>query len=67
MLFYSVAITRNAAAIASDDECLISRVKGAGYAQIKTNLGDLNVELFCEDTPMTCLNFIMLAKKGEFL
>jgi hypothetical protein len=60
----SVAVTKNAAAIASDDEVLISRVKGTGYAQIKTSLGDLNVELYCQDAPMACLNFIMLAKKG---
>ncbi|KAJ1564269.1 Peptidyl-prolyl cis-trans isomerase cyp8, partial [Cladochytrium tenue] len=59
----AVAVTRNAAAVISDDEYLVAKVKGSGYAQIKTSLGDLNVELFCGDAPRTCLNFIMLAKK----
>ncbi|KAI8814927.1 peptidyl-prolyl cis-trans isomerase-like 2 [Cladochytrium replicatum] len=39
---------------------------GKGYARISTNLGDINIELFCRDTPRTCYNFLMLAKKGYY-
>ncbi|KAI9329684.1 hypothetical protein DFJ73DRAFT_648635 [Zopfochytrium polystomum] len=62
----AVAVTNNAPAVISDDEYLISKVKGNGYAQIKTSLGDLNIELYCGDTPRTCLNFLMLAKSGYY-
>ena len=36
------------------------------YVQIQTNFGNLNLELFCSETPKTCFNFIMLAKKGYY-
>ncbi|KAJ3130060.1 hypothetical protein HK098_006772 [Nowakowskiella sp. JEL0407] len=40
--------------------------RGKGYARIVTNLGNLNVELFCGDAPKTCYNFISLAKNGYY-
>jgi peptidyl-prolyl cis-trans isomerase-like protein 2 len=45
---------------------LVAHVKGKGYATFETNLGDIRVELYCQDTPKTCYNFIALAKKGYY-
>ncbi|KAJ1505023.1 hypothetical protein HMI54_015823 [Coelomomyces lativittatus] len=39
---------------------------GQGYVKIKTNLGDLNVELFCVLAPRTCHNFLLLCKNGYY-
>lgn len=33
---------------------------------IKTNMGDLKIELYCELTPITCKNFLALAAKGYY-
>jgi peptidyl-prolyl cis-trans isomerase-like protein 2 len=41
-------------------------VKGKGYVTFATNLGDIRVELYCQDTPKTCYNLISLAKKGYY-
>jgi len=35
-------------------------------AVIKTNLGDMNVEFFLDDAPMTVNNFVSLAKDGYY-
>ncbi|RKP05281.1 cyclophilin-like domain-containing protein, partial [Thamnocephalis sphaerospora] len=48
------------------DHEMYDAIKTKGYAQIKTNLGDLNVELFCDQIPQTCHNFILLAKSGYY-
>ena len=40
---------------------------GSNYtAVIKTNLGDMTVEFFTEDSPMTVNNFISLSKDGYY-
>ncbi|KAJ3382421.1 Peptidyl-prolyl cis-trans isomerase cyp8, partial [Lobulomyces angularis] len=36
------------------------------FISLKTNLGDLNLELFCGDCPKACYNFIMLSKRGDY-
>lgn len=41
-------------------------MKGKGYVTFATNLGDIRVELYCQDTPKTCYNLIALAKKGYY-
>ncbi|KAI8052041.1 cyclophilin-like domain-containing protein [Syncephalis plumigaleata] len=41
-------------------------IKTKGYAQIKTNLGEINVELHCDQISETCHNFILLAKSGYY-
>eukprot|EP00919_Chromeraceae_sp_WS-2016_P076013 GHVR01179755.1.p1 GENE.GHVR01179755.1~~GHVR01179755.1.p1 ORF type:complete len:167 (+),score=29.71 GHVR01179755.1:243-743(+) len=33
---------------------------------VKTNLGDLKVELFCQQTPKTCRNFLALCASGYY-
>ncbi|KAL7754065.1 cyclophilin peptidyl-prolyl cis-trans isomerase Cyp8 [Sorochytrium milnesiophthora] len=40
--------------------------KGKGYVRLRTNLGDINLELYCEQTPRTCHNFLMLCKTGYY-
>ncbi|KAI8824424.1 cyclophilin-like domain-containing protein [Fimicolochytrium jonesii] len=67
--FTSTAVpvqTQNPAALIDEEEYMFERVKGKGYAQLKTNLGDVNLELLCGDAPRACYNFIKLAKKGYY-
>lgn len=40
--------------------------KKKGYVRLKTNLGDLNLELHCDKTPKTCENFIRLCDSGFY-
>eukprot|EP00298_Acanthocystis_sp_HF-20_P012230 c19782_g1_i1.p1 GENE.c19782_g1_i1~~c19782_g1_i1.p1 ORF type:complete len:543 (+),score=231.54 c19782_g1_i1:103-1731(+) len=40
--------------------------KKKGYVRLKTNFGDLNLELHCDKTPKTCENFIRLCQKGYY-
>lgn len=35
-------------------------------AQIKTNMGDIEIELFADKTPKTVRNFVLLAKAGYY-
>lgn len=58
--------TFHEAAMLDDDVVRYARVKKKGYAQIITNLGNLNLELHCEITRKTCENFIKLAKSGYY-
>ncbi|KAI8853229.1 hypothetical protein BC829DRAFT_383140 [Chytridium lagenaria] len=62
----ATVVTENSRARYTDEAFLFMNVKGKAYAKIKTNLGDVNVELYCGDTPKTCYNFIMLAKSGFY-
>lgn len=45
---------------------LFSVIKGSGKATIRTNYGDLHIELYCSRTPQTCYNFITLARRGYY-
>ncbi len=60
--------TSNERALLTEEEFLLKprRVKQKGYARIKTNLGDLNVELQTEFAPKAVWNFVGLAKKGAY-
>ncbi|KAJ3003387.1 RING-type E3 ubiquitin-protein ligase ppil2 [Thoreauomyces humboldtii] len=58
--------TQNSAALWDEDEYMFDRVKEKGYAQIKTNLGTINLELYCDEAPHACYNMIQLAKKGYY-
>ncbi|KAI9193420.1 cyclophilin-like domain-containing protein [Polychytrium aggregatum] len=58
--------TRNEAAIIDDEEYMLTHVTGVGYAQLVTNVGNINLELFCKDTPRACYNFITLAKREYY-
>ncbi|XP_063719588.1 RING-type E3 ubiquitin-protein ligase PPIL2-like isoform X2 [Symsagittifera roscoffensis] len=41
-------------------------VKKKGYARLVTNYGDLNLELFCQDVPKTCENFMKHLVSGYY-
>ncbi|KAJ1966368.1 cyclophilin peptidyl-prolyl cis-trans isomerase Cyp8 [Dispira parvispora] len=59
-------VTHNVAADQDEEQVMLDQVKGKAYVRLQTNLGELNLELFCEQTPRTCYNFIMLVKKGYY-
>ena len=40
-------------AILTDDSVKYSKVKKKGYVRVVTNLGNLNLELYCDQTPKT--------------
>jgi len=50
----------------NEDEYMYKEIKAKGYVRLRTNLGDLNLELFCSQTPRTCHNFILLCKNGFY-
>ncbi|KAG4103040.1 peptidyl-prolyl cis-trans isomerase-like 2-like protein [Neocallimastix lanati (nom. inval.)] len=58
--------TKNEYALFDDEEYMFKHIKDKGYCSIKTNYGDLNLELNCKAAPRTCYNFIMLSKKGYY-
>ncbi len=56
-------------AIIDEDEIRWSRVAKAGkkgYACLVTNLGRLNIELFCDQVPRVCENFLKLCSTKYF-
>lgn len=59
-------VTRNEAARVDDLEYMLGRIKQPGYLRLVTNLGDLNLELYCDKVPRTCYNFVQLAKSGYY-
>jgi peptidyl-prolyl cis-trans isomerase-like protein 2 len=60
--------TRNEAVSKTDVELMfVDMDKGKrGVAIIQTNIGAIEVELYASETPQTCYNFIMLAKRGDY-
>ena len=54
------------AARLDDEVVLFSRVKKKGYVRIQTNLGALNLELYCDTVPKTSQNFITHCAKGYY-
>ncbi|KAJ3178364.1 Peptidyl-prolyl cis-trans isomerase cyp8 [Geranomyces variabilis] len=59
-------VQANPSALIDELEYMFERVKDKGYAQVSTNFGNINLELFCADAPRACYNMIMLAKKGYY-
>ncbi len=53
-------------AIIHEDLVKYSKVKKKGYVRLVTNLGQLNIELYCDQTPKTCDNFIRLCKQDYY-
>lgn len=41
-------------------------IKTKGYVRLMTNLGNLNLELYCDKVPRTCDNFIQLCNRGYY-
>ncbi|KAL7051001.1 hypothetical protein ACKWTF_004290 [Chironomus riparius] len=58
--------SRNDADVLADDVVRYERVKKKGYVRLNTNFGPLNIELFCNDVPKTCENFLKHCKNGYF-
>ncbi|KAH0477103.1 MAG: hypothetical protein KVP17_003960 [Porospora cf. gigantea B] len=48
---------------------LYRSIKGSGkkgFVRLVTNLGPLNLELYCDQTPQTCHNFLLHCKSGYY-
>lgn len=60
--------TSSERALLTDEEYMLKprRMKGKGYARIRTNHGDLNIELLPEFAPRAVWNFVHLAKNGYY-
>lgn len=67
--FTSTAMTpnvKNEVDIIADDLVRYERVKKKGYLRINTNMGSLNLELFCDQVPKTCENFMKHCISGYY-
>lgn len=54
------------AAILDDHIVRYERVKKKGYVRLNTNLGPLNIELYCDVVPKTCENFMRHCQNGYY-
>lgn len=54
------------AALLNEEQILYPKIKKKGYVQILTNFGPINLELYCDRTPKTCHNFLLLAQRGYY-
>ncbi|KAM8712679.1 hypothetical protein ACLKA7_013072 [Drosophila subpalustris] len=54
------------AAIIDDDIVKYERVNKKGYVRLNTNFGPLNLELYCEQAPRACDNFIKHCADGYY-
>ncbi|KAH8401626.1 hypothetical protein KR009_006926, partial [Drosophila setifemur] len=61
-----VPVSQIEAAIIDDDLVKYERVKKKGYVRLNTNFGPLNLELFCDQTPRACDNFIKHCANGYY-
>ncbi|XP_023321470.1 peptidyl-prolyl cis-trans isomerase-like 2 [Eurytemora carolleeae] len=59
-------VTETEAAILDEDIVKYRLVNKKGYVRINTNLGPLNLELYCDTVPKTCENFLKLCAKGYY-
>ena len=59
-------VTDIQAARLDDEVVLFSRIKKKGYVRLQTNLGPLNIELYCDTVPKTCQNFITHCANGYY-
>ncbi|CAI2172200.1 3965_t:CDS:10 [Funneliformis geosporum] len=58
-------VTENENALVDEEEFMFKEIKEKGYARIVTNLGNLNIELFCDKAPRTCGDPTGTGKGGE--
>ncbi len=59
-------VNNNDAAVLDSDVVRYERIKKKGYVRVVTNMGPLNIELFCELVPKTCENFLKHCKNGYY-
>lgn len=57
---------KHQAAIVHEDLVRYERVKKKGYVRLLTNLGPLNLELYCDTIPKTCENFMKHCQNGYY-
>lgn len=53
-------------AIIHEDLVRYQRVKKKGYVRLITNMGPLNLELYCDVLPKTCENFLKHCDSGYY-
>jgi peptidyl-prolyl cis-trans isomerase-like protein 2 len=58
--------TKAVAEVLADDVVRYARVKKKGYVRLATNYGHLNLELYCDQVPKTCENFMRLCSTGYY-
>lgn len=58
--------SHQAPALLSQQQIIYPKVKKKGYAQLVTNFGPINLELYCDRTPKACHNFLLLASRGYY-
>ncbi|XP_062130404.1 RING-type E3 ubiquitin-protein ligase PPIL2 [Drosophila sulfurigaster albostrigata] len=61
-----VPVSQSEAAIIDDDLVKYERVNKKGYVRLNTNFGPLNLELYCEQAPRACDNFIKHCADGYY-
>lgn len=59
-------LTVHEPAIVDDRTLRYERVKKKGYVRLVTNHGPLNLELYCQETPKACENFIQHCRNGYY-
>lgn len=59
-------VTKTEVEMIDEEDFMFQNIKDKGYLKISTNLGDLNMELYCDRAPRTCYNFFMLAHKNYY-
>lgn len=57
---------RTEADIVEEDLVRYERVKKKGYIRLNTSHGPLNLELFCDQVPKTCENFLKHCASGYY-
>lgn len=58
--------TKLEAAVLDEDAVRYPRVKKKGYIRLVTTHGNLNLELFCDQVPKTCENFLILCRRRYY-
>jgi hypothetical protein len=53
-------VTKNELKLVDELELMLERVKGTGVVIIQTNLGDIQVELFCQQVSLNILLLFIL-------
>ncbi|XP_065073432.1 RING-type E3 ubiquitin-protein ligase PPIL2 [Ochlerotatus camptorhynchus] len=61
-----VPVLNHEAAIIEEDVIRYERVKKKGYVRFLTNFGALNLELYCDQVPKTCENFLKHCQTGYY-
>ncbi|ALC42528.1 CG7747 [Drosophila busckii] len=59
-------VSQSEAAIIDEDLVKYERVKKKGYVRLNTNFGPLNLELYCDQVPRACDNFIKHCADGYY-